>query len=101
MTNTDTADIESTVTQCAELARAGSEMVRITVNNESAAAAVPQIRERLDAHGLEVPLIGDFHFNGHRLLSATIPPAPRPWPSTASTPAMSAAARSATASSPP
>jgi len=69
MTNTDTADIESTVTQCAELARAGSEMVRITVNNESAAAAVPRIRERLDAMGVEVPLIGDFHFNGHRLLS--------------------------------
>jgi (E)-4-hydroxy-3-methylbut-2-enyl-diphosphate synthase len=69
MTNTDTADIESTVTQCAELARAGSEMVRITVNNESAAAAVPRIRERLDAMDVEVPLIGDFHFNGHRLLS--------------------------------
>jgi (E)-4-hydroxy-3-methylbut-2-enyl-diphosphate synthase len=69
MTNTDTADIESTVTQCAELARAGSEMVRITVNNESAAAAVPRVRERLDAMGVEVPLIGDFHFNGHRLLS--------------------------------
>jgi (E)-4-hydroxy-3-methylbut-2-enyl-diphosphate synthase len=69
MTNTDTADIESTVTQCVELARAGSEMVRLTVNNESAAAAVPRIRERLDAMGVEVPLIGDFHFNGHRLLS--------------------------------
>ncbi|MGB5737219.1 MAG: flavodoxin-dependent (E)-4-hydroxy-3-methylbut-2-enyl-diphosphate synthase, partial [Thiohalocapsa sp.] len=69
MTNTDSADIESTVTQCVELARAGSEMVRLTVNNESAAAAVPRIRERLDALGLSVPLIGDFHFNGHRLLS--------------------------------
>jgi (E)-4-hydroxy-3-methylbut-2-enyl-diphosphate synthase len=69
MTNTDTADIESTVTQCAELARAGSELVRITVNNETAAAAVPRIRERLDALGVGVPLIGDFHFNGHRLLS--------------------------------
>jgi (E)-4-hydroxy-3-methylbut-2-enyl-diphosphate synthase len=69
MTNTDTADIESTVTQCAELARAGSEFVRITVNNESAAAAVPTVRERLDAMGIGVPLIGDFHFNGHRLLS--------------------------------
>ena len=69
MTNTDTADIESTVTQCAELARAGSELVRITVNNETAAAAVPRIRERLDALGIDVPLIGDFHFNGHRLLS--------------------------------
>ncbi len=69
MTNTDTADIESTVGQCAELARAGSELVRITVNNETAAAAVPKIRERLDAMGVGVPLIGDFHFNGHRLLS--------------------------------
>ncbi|TVQ86570.1 MAG: flavodoxin-dependent (E)-4-hydroxy-3-methylbut-2-enyl-diphosphate synthase [Chromatiaceae bacterium] len=69
MTNTDTADIAATVTQCAELARAGSEMVRITVNNEAAAAAVPEIRERLAAMGIEVPLIGDFHFNGHRLLS--------------------------------
>ena len=69
MTNTDTADIESTVTQCAELARAGSEFVRITVNNESAAQAVPRIRERLEASGVTVPLIGDFHFNGHRLLS--------------------------------
>ncbi|MCF7983001.1 MAG: flavodoxin-dependent (E)-4-hydroxy-3-methylbut-2-enyl-diphosphate synthase [Thiohalocapsa sp.] len=69
MTNTDTADIQSTVEQCAELARAGSEMVRITVNNESAADAVPRVRERLDAMGIDVPLIGDFHFNGHRLLS--------------------------------
>ncbi|MBK5931439.1 flavodoxin-dependent (E)-4-hydroxy-3-methylbut-2-enyl-diphosphate synthase [Halochromatium salexigens] len=69
MTNTDTADIDSTVTQCAELARAGSEFVRITVNNETAAAAVPRIRERLEAMDAAVPLIGDFHFNGHRLLS--------------------------------
>jgi (E)-4-hydroxy-3-methylbut-2-enyl-diphosphate synthase len=69
MTNTDTADIESTVAQCADLARAGSEMVRITVNNESAADAVPRVRDRLDAMGVPVPLIGDFHFNGHRLLS--------------------------------
>ncbi len=69
MTNTDTTDIESTVTQCAELARAGSEFVRITVNNESAADAVPRIRERLEAMDAAVPLIGDFHFNGHRLLS--------------------------------
>ncbi|MFP4496085.1 MAG: flavodoxin-dependent (E)-4-hydroxy-3-methylbut-2-enyl-diphosphate synthase [Halochromatium sp.] len=69
MTNTDTADIASTVTQCAELARAGSEFVRITVNNETAAAAVPRIRERLEAMDAAVPLIGDFHFNGHRLLS--------------------------------
>jgi len=69
MTNTDSADIDSTVTQCVELARAGSELVRLTVNNESAAAAVPHIRDRLDALGVNVPLIGDFHFNGHRLLS--------------------------------
>ena len=69
MTNTDTADVASTVTQVAELARAGSELVRITVNTESAARAVPLIREALDAQGIDVPLIGDFHFNGHRLLT--------------------------------
>lgn len=69
MTNTDTADIESTVQQVAELARAGSEVVRITVNHESAARAVPEIREALDAQGCNVPLVGDFHFNGHRLLT--------------------------------
>lgn len=69
MTNTDTADIDASVTQCAELARAGSEAVRLTVNNEAAAQAVPHIRDRLAAIGVEVPLIGDFHYNGHRLLS--------------------------------
>ncbi len=69
MTNTDTADVTATVRQVAELARAGSELVRITVNNESAAQAVPSIREGLDRLGLAVPLIGDFHFNGHRLLT--------------------------------
>ncbi|EGV16124.1 flavodoxin-dependent (E)-4-hydroxy-3-methylbut-2-enyl-diphosphate synthase [Thiocapsa marina] len=69
MTNTDTADIASTVQQVAELARAGSELVRITVNHESAARAVPAIREALDAQGCSVPLVGDFHFNGHRLLT--------------------------------
>ncbi|RKT47375.1 flavodoxin-dependent (E)-4-hydroxy-3-methylbut-2-enyl-diphosphate synthase [Thiocapsa rosea] len=69
MTNTDTADIESTVRQVAELARTGSELVRITVNHESAARAVPVIREALDAQGCSVPLVGDFHFNGHRLLT--------------------------------
>lgn len=68
MTNTDTADVSGTVAQVAELARAGSEMVRLTVNNEASAAAVPQIREQLDAMGMSVPLVGDFHFNGHRLL---------------------------------
>lgn len=69
MTNTDTADVAATVAQVAELARAGSELVRITVNDEAAAAAVPQIRERLEAQGVQAPLIGDFHFNGHRLLT--------------------------------
>lgn len=68
MTNTDTADVTATVRQVAELARAGSELVRITVNTADAAAAVPHIRERLDAMGLSVPLIGDFHYNGHQLL---------------------------------
>ena len=68
MTNTDTADVSSTVEQVAALARAGSEVVRITVNNTEAAAAVPLIREALDKRGVDVPLVGDFHFNGHRLL---------------------------------
>jgi (E)-4-hydroxy-3-methylbut-2-enyl-diphosphate synthase len=68
MTNTDTADVAATVDQVAALARAGSELVRITVNTEDAARAVPAIRERLDARGIAVPLVGDFHFNGHRLL---------------------------------
>jgi len=70
MTNTDTADIEATVTQVKSLARAGSEIVRVTVNNDEAAAAVPHIRERLDAQGVLTPLVGDFHFNGHKLLKA-------------------------------
>jgi (E)-4-hydroxy-3-methylbut-2-enyl-diphosphate synthase len=69
MTNTDTADAGSTITQVAELYRAGSEMVRITVNNEAAARAVPIIREGLEKLNLSVPLVGDFHFNGHRLLA--------------------------------
>ena len=68
MTNTDTADVTSTTKQVAELARAGSELVRITVNTDEAAAAVPHIRDRLEALGIRVPLIGDFHFNGHKLL---------------------------------
>jgi (E)-4-hydroxy-3-methylbut-2-enyl-diphosphate synthase len=70
MTNTDTADIDGTVTQVASLARAGSEIVRITVNNDAAAAAVPHIRERLDRMSVRVPLVGDFHFNGHKLLKS-------------------------------
>ena len=68
MTNTDTADIPSTVTQVAALARAGSELVRVTVNNEEAAAAVAPIVEQLDRQGVRVPIIGDFHYNGHILL---------------------------------
>src|SRR5580698_5891960 len=68
MTNTDTADVEGTTRQVQSLARAGSELVRITVNTAEAAAAVAPIRERLDRSGTTVPLIGDFHFNGHKLL---------------------------------
>jgi (E)-4-hydroxy-3-methylbut-2-enyl-diphosphate synthase len=69
MTNTDSADAESTANQVYELAQAGSEIVRITVNTAEAAAQVPWIRERLDARGCDVPLVGDFHFNGHKLLA--------------------------------
>jgi (E)-4-hydroxy-3-methylbut-2-enyl-diphosphate synthase len=69
MTNTDTADAAATVRQVAELAAAGSELVRITVNSPEAAAQVAPIRERLDALGCDVPLVGDFHYNGHRLLT--------------------------------
>ncbi len=69
MTNTDTADIAGTVKQVADLARAGSEIVRITVDRDEAAAAVPHIREKLDRMGLDVPLVGDFHYIGHKLLA--------------------------------
>ncbi|HQZ02872.1 MAG TPA: flavodoxin-dependent (E)-4-hydroxy-3-methylbut-2-enyl-diphosphate synthase [Thauera sp.] len=69
MTNTDTADVLGTAMQVAELARAGSELVRITVNNEAAARAVPHIRDRLLALNMDVPLVGDFHYNGHKLLT--------------------------------
>ena len=69
MTNTDTADVASTTAQIIELAEAGSELVRITVNNEESAAAVPAIRSALDDAGCDVPLVGDFHYNGHRLLA--------------------------------
>lgn len=69
MTNTDTADVAATVKQVRELAAAGSELVRITVNSAEAAAAVPRIREALDQAGCNTPLVGDFHFNGHKLLS--------------------------------
>jgi (E)-4-hydroxy-3-methylbut-2-enyl-diphosphate synthase len=68
MTNTDTADVESTVQQIASLARAGSELVRITVNNDDAAKAVPYIVEGIRAKGWETPIVGDFHYNGHILL---------------------------------
>ena len=69
MTNTDTADADGTAIQVAQLAHAGSELVRITVNNEAAAQAVPVIRDKLDRLGVDVPLIGDFHYNGHLLLA--------------------------------
>jgi (E)-4-hydroxy-3-methylbut-2-enyl-diphosphate synthase len=69
MTNTDTADVDSTVAQVSALARAGSEIVRITVDRDEAAAGVPKIRERLDRLGINVPLVGDFHYIGHKLLA--------------------------------
>src|SRR5579872_1555518 len=68
MTNTDTADVQSTVNQAMALARAGSELVRVTVNTEAAAAAVPKIVETLGMFGFRVPIVGDFHYNGHLLL---------------------------------
>ena len=68
MTNTDTADAKSTIEQVAALALAGSEIVRVTVNNDEAAAAVPEIVEGLDKRGIRVPIMGDFHYNGHLLL---------------------------------
>ena len=69
MTNTDTVDVIETAIQVKELAIAGSELVRITVNTPEAAQAVPHIREQLDRMGIDVPLVGDFHYNGHRLLT--------------------------------
>src|SRR5262245_12319146 len=68
MTNTDTADVEATARQTADLARAGSEIVRVTVDRDEAAKAVPRIRDRLGQMGVAVPLVGDFHYNGHILL---------------------------------
>ncbi|MCC7249774.1 MAG: flavodoxin-dependent (E)-4-hydroxy-3-methylbut-2-enyl-diphosphate synthase, partial [Lysobacter sp.] len=70
MTNTDTADVSATAKQVAELWRAGSELVRVTVNNPESAAAVPRIVDKLAMMGVEVPIIGDFHYNGHQLLAA-------------------------------
>src|SRR6266851_6597358 len=69
MTNTDTADVEGTARQVAALARAGSEIVRVTVDRDAAAAAVPHIKERLAQMGVEVPIVGDFHYIGHKLLA--------------------------------
>ena len=69
MTNTDTADVDSTVRQVAALANAGSEIVRITVDRDEAAAAVPKIKERLLKIGCDVPIVGDFHYIGHKLLA--------------------------------
>ncbi|MFY9993159.1 MAG: flavodoxin-dependent (E)-4-hydroxy-3-methylbut-2-enyl-diphosphate synthase, partial [Rhodoplanes sp.] len=69
MTNTDTADVEATTAQVEALARAGSEMVRVTVDRDEAAAAVPHIKERLLARGIDVPIVGDFHYIGHKLLA--------------------------------
>src|SRR6476659_8626746 len=69
MTNTDTADAQSTIQQVAALAAAGSELVRVTVNNDDAAKAVPHVVEQLDKQGIRVPIIGDFHYNGHVLLT--------------------------------
>src|SRR6186997_2334310 len=69
MTNTDTADIDATVAQVAALAKAGSEIVRITVNRDESAAAVPHVRDRLERLGIYVPLVGDFHYIGHKLLA--------------------------------
>ena len=69
MTNTDTADVQGTIQQVAQLARAGSELVRVTVNNDAAAKAVPAIVEGLAKQNIHVPIIGDFHYNGHLLLT--------------------------------
>ena len=69
MTNTDTADIPGTIRQVAALARAGSEVVRVTVNNDDAAKAIPHIVEGLEKQGVRVPIVGDFHYNGHLLLT--------------------------------
>src|SRR5262245_53432621 len=69
MTNTDTADVPGTVEQVAQLARAGSELVRVTVNNDAAAKALPAIVDGLEKQNIRVPIIGDFHYNGHLLLT--------------------------------
>jgi (E)-4-hydroxy-3-methylbut-2-enyl-diphosphate synthase len=98
MTMTDTADARGTAQQCVELAEAGSEMVRVTVNLPEAAAAVPEIKQRMLDAGCTAPLIGDFHYNGHLPLTK-FPSARARWTNTASTRATSAPARGATSSS--
>lgn len=98
MTNTDTADAAATAAQVADLYNAGSELVRITVNNKAAAAAVPEIRKRLEDQCLDVPLIGDFHYNGHVLLAEFQRPHGLST-STGSTPATSARAPTTTRTS--
>jgi (E)-4-hydroxy-3-methylbut-2-enyl-diphosphate synthase len=80
MTNTDTADVHGTIQQVAALAAAGSELVRVTVNNDAAAAAVPAIVEGLAKMGIEVPIVGDFHYNGHILLKKFPACARARWP---------------------
>ena len=99
MTNTDTADVASTTQQCLELAQAGSELVRITVNMPEAAAAVAEIKKRLLDAGCDAPIIGDFHYNGHVLLT-NIPIAPARSTNTASIPETSATASGATSNLP-
>ena len=98
MTNTDTANAAATAEQAALLAAAGSELVRVTVNTREAAAAVPEIARRLRDRGVTVPLVGDFHYNGHTLLTSTRS-AHGSSTSTGSTPATSAWARSTTTTS--
>ena len=100
MTNTDTADIASTTQQCLELAQAGSELVRITVNMPEAAATVAEIKKRLLDAGCDVPIIGDFHYNGHVLLTK-YPDCAAPSINTASIPATWATVSAATNNSPP
>ena len=100
MTNTDTAEAIATAIQTRALAKAGSELVRITVNTPAAAGEVGAIREQLDRMGCKVPLVGDFHYNGHKLLH-DFPNARLPCPSTGSTPATSVPVRGATTTTAP
>lgn len=99
MTNTDTADVEASVKQVLELYRTGSELVRLTVDRDESARAIPEIRERLAKLGFDVPLVGDFHFNGHTLLTK-YPECAEALAKYRINPATSARAASATRSSP-